>query len=284
MLNSYAMNADPQSAVLESKHFDAIKHLLYKICGIDLKPGKEALVHSRLTGRLRTLEMDDFDTYLDYVKSDTSRRELTMLVDAMTTNKTHFFREEAHFDYLCRDLLPQWKTQQHLRIWCAGCSSGEEPYTLAIALREAWPHIDAADVRILATDISDTVLDDARAALYREDQISDVPTSLLQKYFTRTPAAHAPVYNIDPSVRHMVKFAALNLIAPWPMQGPFDVIFCRNVMIYFDQETRERLIERYYKLLRPGGYFFIGHSESLTGLTHSFDYVQPAIYFRPPTS
>lgn len=262
---------------LTDAHFEKVKELLYRTCGIDLKPGKESLVKNRLAKRLRTLGMADFDAYLDYVVQDASRQELGILVDSMTTNKTSFFREMPHYDYLCQQLLPAWKTpRKQLRFWSAGCSTGEEPYSLAMLLREKLPDIDAMDVRILATDISYTVLDKARKGTFAE--VQDVPGAFVQKYFRRTGLNGNTTYQIDNRAGKLVHFAALNLMGLWPMKGPFDVIFCRNVMIYFDRPTRQRLVQRFYELLRPGGHLFIGHSESLTDQAHSFDYVQPATY------
>ena len=162
----------------------------------------------------------------------------------------------------------------------AGCSSGEEPYSIALLLREEIPDIDRWDVRILATDISSKILAIAREAVYAEQTVEDIPPQLLRKYFTciQTPGARA--YRVNENVRAMVRLGHLNLMEPWPMKGPFDVISCRNVMIYFDKATQQDLVQRFWKLLRPEGYLFIGHSESLTGSSHEFHYVQPAIYLK----
>ena len=263
-------------SLLKARHFEQVKKLLYEISGIDLKKGKEALVKARLDKRLRALGMDDYDTYLKYVEQDQSGSEIIQLVDALTTNKTSFFREIQHFDFLQRELLPRWRGRP-LRFWSAACSSGEEPYSLALLLCQEIPDIGEQDVRILATDISDTALEKARQARYPEEGLKEVPPALRRQYFVQVQPG---IYQLDDSVRRLVRFARLNLMGRWPMRGPFDVIFCRNVMIYFNRETRRRLVHRFYRMIRPGGYLFIGHSESLTGFSHPYRYVQPAIYQR----
>lgn len=265
---------------LTEEDFSQIKRLLYEVCGIDLREGKEGLVKARLGKRLRALGMDTFDAYLDYVQKDETQEELSLLVDFMTTNKTSFFREAQHFEYLRQHLLPQWQERRRLRFWSAACSSGEEPFTLAMVLREGMPDFEQRDVRILATDISTRVLAIGRAGVYDQEQLEAVPAPLRQKYFTCVEIGPPRRYQIADSLKQRVHFARLNLMDPWPMQGPFDAIFCRNAMIYFDKQTKAELIERFYQLLTPGGYLFIGHSESLTGFAHSFHYVQPALYRR----
>jgi chemotaxis protein methyltransferase CheR len=265
---------------LKDAQFFKVKQLLYKVCGIDLKAGKEGLVKSRLSKRLRSLGIDSFEAYLDYVEKDEGQQELYTLVDAMTTNKTNFFREDRHFDFLAQQLLPQWKDRKQMRLWSAACSSGEEPFTLGMVLRENLPDIASMDVRILATDISNRVLAVARAGVYDQERIDEVPAQLRQKYFTCVETGSQKRYEIDSSLKSLVRFARLNLMDRWPIRGPFDVIFCRNVMIYFDKKTQAKLIGRFYDLLRPGGHLFVGHAESLTGISHSFRYVQPALYVR----
>jgi chemotaxis protein methyltransferase CheR len=272
---------DLMSVELSDAQFEEIRKMLYKMCGIDLHPGKEALVKARLTKRLRLLELSDFRSYMNYLESDDSGRELAEMIDSLTTNKTSFFRESQHFDYLCNVILPKLNpTRDGIRIWSAGCSSGEEPFTLGIALCEALPHIKDVDVRILATDISTRVLTKAREATYSYDVVRDLPMGILSKYFKPIPARPRPNYQVNQDVRDMVHFARLNLMGSWPMKGPFDAIFCRNVMIYFDKPTQQALIHRYWEKLKPGGHLFVGHSESLTASSHEYRYVQPAVYQR----
>jgi chemotaxis protein methyltransferase CheR len=264
---------------LTPEQFAQIRRLLYRACGIALRPGKESLVRARLTKRLAALGLESFDAYLASLDRDTSGRELVTMIDVLTTNKTGFFREVQHFDYVRQRLVPQLrKVQRPLRFWSAGCSSGEEPYTLAIVLREAFPDVDRWDMRILATDISTRVLAVARQAVYEVDTLRDLPSKILQGYFTRVRQQPTPAYQVKEPVRAMVHLARLNLMGKWPMAGPFEVIFCRNVMIYFDKRTQEWLVQRFWDLLAPGGYLFIGHSESLTAGAHAFHYIQPAIY------
>lgn len=264
--------------VLGATHFAQIKTWLYEVSGIDLKPGKENLVKNRLTNRLRALGLRDFDDYLLYIERDTSHREMAILIDSMTTNKTSFFRETPHFEYITKTLLPTWSEQPSLRLWSAGCSSGEEPYSLAMLLLAKMA--TASTARILATDISDSILEAARKGIYRQDQVADVPANYKKKYLQSDAQGENPLFSVTAPVRSLVRFASLNLMASWPMKGPFDLILCRNVMIYFDRPTQERLINRYYEMLAPGGHLFIGHSESLSSIQHPFEYIQPAVYRR----
>jgi chemotaxis protein methyltransferase CheR len=264
---------------LTSAQFARITHLLHEHAGIRMREGKEGLVRARLTKRLRALGLTDFDAYLTHVEREPSRREFAEMIDALTTNKTSFLREVAHFDFLREQVFPQ--LHGPVRIWSAGCSSGEEPYTLAMLCQEAFRESAARDVRILATDISHRVLSAATTGAYPAEQMSDVPAPWLKQYWTRkTDPSGRELFEAQPSLRKLVSFAKLNLMEPWPMQGPFDAILCRNVMIYFDKATQQQLVQRYWGLLRPGGHLFVGHSESLTGLTHQFRYVMPAVYVK----
>lgn len=224
--------------------------------------------------RLRALGMESFDAYIHFIESEAGRHELEMMVDVMTTNKTSFFREPAHFEYLSKHLLPDVRSSR-MRFWTAACSSGEEPYSLAIFIREAIPDIDRKDVKILATDISTRMLEKAKRAVYTQEALREVPGFLVQKYFSKTSESE---YRVKNAVLDMVHLARLNLIDKWPMKGPFDVIFCRNVMIYFDRPTQQRLINRFWNYLEPGGYLFVGHSEGLSAISHKFHYVRPAVY------
>jgi chemotaxis protein methyltransferase CheR len=277
-MTSAAPKASPIRLALSTAQFEQVRRIVYEKCGINLTTGKEELVKSRLVKRLQALDLDSIGEYLQFVKNDLSGKELAQMLDVLTTNKTYFYRESAHFDYLCQEILPNLR-QPKLRIWSAGCSSGEEPYTVGALLREHLKNIDRYDVRILATDLSMRVLEKAKAATYAAEAFNEMPPALLQKYFTRV-SANPHSYRVKDNVRKLVTFARLNLLADWPMRGPFDVIFCRNVMIYFDLPTRDRLVNRYYRLLAPGGHLFIGHSESLNGINHQYKYVQPAAYMK----
>jgi len=261
---------------LNDKQFRTISDLVYRHCGINLKDGKEALVKARLMKRFRAIGMDSVGSYLELIESKAGDHELDQMIDAMTTNKTSFFREIEHFRYLRETVLPQFK-EPRMRFWSAACSSGEEPYSLAMLLREHLSDIDRRDVLILATDISRRMLEKGAKALYSEDTLKDLPSSYLQKYFVKSRNA-ACVYQVADNVRTMVRLARLNLMDSWPMKGPFHVIFCRNVMIYFDRATQQQLINRFWELLEPGGYLFVGHSEGLSAITHKFKYLRPATY------
>jgi chemotaxis protein methyltransferase CheR len=260
--------------------FRQVSELMHRISGIHLHSGKRELVRARLTTRMRELRLADFDSYLSLLSTDRDGRELACLVDLLTTNKTSFFREPQHFHVLRERVLPELGPRAGpLRVWSAGCSTGEEPYSLALALNSELGSSD--DARILATDISARVLEIARHGVYPEDALRDVPPALRQAGFHCVSGRPPRSYVVAESIRSMVHFARLNLVGEWPMRGPFDLICCRNVMIYFARPTQQRLVERFFQLLVPGGYFFAGHSESFAGLEHGFQYVQPAVYRRP---
>ncbi len=261
---------------LTDAQFHKVSDLVYRHSGINLKNGKEALVRARLMKRFRVLGMDSVDAYLDFVNTRAGEDELTRMIDVMTTNKTSFYREFAHFQYLQDVVLPQLKTKR-IRFWSAACSSGEEPYSIAMTLKEHLTDIERKDMLILATDISTRMLEKAQQAIYPKETLKDVPTSYLQKYFVRMPDA-GDTYQVHASVRSLVRLAGLNLMNSWPMKGPFNVIFCRNVMIYFDRNTQEQLINRFWEILEPGGHLFVGHSEGLSSISHKFKYIRPATY------
>jgi chemotaxis protein methyltransferase CheR len=264
---------------LSAEQFQAVSELLHDVCGINLHRGKHELVRARLSSRLRELQLDDFGSYFDMVAADPSGRELARLIDVLTTNKTSFFREPRHFDVLRQRVVPELHSPgQPLRVWSAGCSSGEEPYSLAMVLDAELG--GRADVRILATDISARMLSLARAGSYPEDAVQSVPAEYRRTAFRCTGAPPHRAWVVRERLRSSVRFAQLNLAAEWPMRGPFALICCRNVMIYFTRAMQQRLIERFWTMLVPGGYLFAGHSESLAGLDHGFEYVQPAVYRR----
>ena len=262
--------------LLSAENFRRITAMLHEHAGIRMREGKEGLVRARLAKRLRALGLPDFDAYLAHVEADASRREFAEMVDALTTNKTSFYREAAHFTFLREVALPACPGP--IRIWSAGCSSGEEPYTLAMLLHETLDARALGSAKILATDISHRVLATAKAGTYPLDLLRDVPPALRQRFWSTDGTAGHEQCVAGPDLKRLITFAKLNLMEAWPMRGPFDAILCRNVMIYFDKATQQQLVERYWQLLRPGGHLFVGHSESLTGLTHRFTYVQPAVY------
>ncbi len=264
---------------LKKAQFQKISQLVYQLAGINLHSGKQELVKARLTKRLRALGLKSFDAYMDYLKHDHPDGELATMIEVMTTNKTSFLREPQHFDYLCRKVVPELRDRK-IRVWSAGCSSGEEPYSTAIMLNESIRDLALWDLRILATDLSTRMLAWARRGIYDASHLQDVSPLLISKYFTCVERNPARRYQIIPTLRHHVQFARLNLMGEWPMRFPFDVIFCRNVMIYFDKSSQERLVNRFWNMLKPGGHLFIGHSESLAGSLHRFRYLEPAIYVK----
>ena len=267
---------------LTDRQFNAISKLVKELCGINLHDGKKELVKARLTKRLREVGIESFSRYIEFIGTDAGQAEILSMLDALSTNLTYFFRESEHFDLLRRQAVPEMMrrhAQDHkLRIWSAGCSSGEEPYSLAIVMSEVVRDFLTWDVQILATDLSRRMLDIAHRGVYGRDRFRDTPPKTIFENFTRLEGREPKQYEVNGPLRRIVTFARLNLMEPWPMRGPFDVIFCRNVMIYFDKPTQNRLVERFWDLLVPGGVLFIGHSESLSGVRNRFTYVQPTVY------
>ncbi len=269
-------------AELNESQFNRISDLVKKLCGINLHDGKKELVKARLSKRLRTLGMHSFEQYMDLIGSDSGAGEVSAMLDALSTNLTYFFREGKHFEFLRQQVVPdlvrQHQQDRQLRIWSAGCSSGEEPYSLGITLAEAVHDLPLWDAKILATDLSTRVLAMARRGVYAQERFRETPPRLVGEFFNLIQARPERLHEVKDSIKRMVSFARLNLMERWPMKGPFDVIFCRNVMIYFDKATQGQLVDRFWSILAPGGYLFIGHSESLTGVQHKFRYVLPTIY------
>jgi chemotaxis protein methyltransferase CheR len=270
----------PGEVPMTTAEFEKICALLFEQSAIVLKEGKEGLVRSRLAKHVRRLGLKSYTDYLAAVDADQSGRERSDMIDSLTTNKTSFYREGAHFEYLQDSVFPKLLGgRERVRIWSAGCSSGEEPYTLSMLLHEMARDVARRDVRILATDLSSKVLGMAREAIYPETAISELPWDCAN-YFTRVDRDGQPLLRVRDDVRSLIKFARLNLMETWPMEKGFQVIMCRNVMIYFDKEVQARLVNRFWDLLAPGGHLFVGHSESLTSLKHRFTYVQPAVYVK----
>jgi len=260
--------------------FAEFRSLIYRLSGIALGEGKEGLVRSRISKRMRLLGLQDYDAYLDQLLSDPSGEEIIHLLDVISTNVTSFFREESHFQVLSEFARRGiGEKRSRLRLWSAACSTGEEPYSMAMSLLEA-SEGRLVDLKILATDLSTRALDRARAGLYGAERTACIPGDLRSRYFLRD-ARHPSMLRVGPDLRRTVSFARLNLAeVPFPMSGPFDVVFCRNVMIYFDSAVRRRLLEQIHHLLRPGGYLFVGHSESLSGLAAGFKTVQASVYVK----
>lgn len=257
-----------------------IVRLVYERSGITLHAGKKALIVARLQKRLRTGGFTSFSDYLRAVEADASGAELCGLLDAIATNHTSFFREEQHFKILESRVLPPLvaRAAHPIRVWSAACSTGEEPTTLAITLFENVP--DRSRVRLLASDLSTKALATARAGVYRLDRVSTVPKDLLRKYFERGMKEQEGLARVSPVIRSAVEYRQLNLLEIGDLNERFDVIFCRNVMIYFDRDVQQRVVSMLERHLAPGGYLFISHSESLNGISHGLRWIAPAAYQR----
>ncbi len=264
--------------------FRRFSALVYKTCGISLNEGKKELVRARLGKRLRQTGHRNFRNYYKFVTDGTSADELVRFVDSICTNTTSFFREQKHFDFLKQEVFPGYladkngKGPRRLRLWSAGCSSGEEPYSLAIWLSEYFGNTPGFDVKILATDISSKVLALAERAVYRAERVVNMPKLLLRKYFQRGHGSQEGYFRVKPLLRKMIEFKRFNFMERFTFRESFDLILCRNVMIYFDKTTQEALVNKFYDALRPRGYLFTGHSETLTGIEHRFTYVKPSVY------
>lgn len=263
---------------LTAKEFATISALARKQFGLELGMGKEQLAAARLGKLMRKRGFKAFRDYYRHVQSDPTGAALVELIDGLTTNHTSFFREPAHFDFLVQQVFSDQACRIPMRIWSAACSTGEEPYTIALAARE---HLGAQSPvlpAILATDISTRVLETARKGIYRTDRFQNGVAPWLRKHLLRGEGRSQGWYRMRPEILDMVQFRRVNLIEPLPDVGRFTVIFCRNVMIYFSRATQEQVVNRLAACLEPGGYLFVGHSESLTGIQHGLQQIQPAVY------
>jgi chemotaxis protein methyltransferase CheR len=268
---------------MSEKEFNLIRELVYERFGIHLSDQKKTLVTSRLQKLLWTHKFSSYEQYYEYVKKDQSGSALSDLVNKITTNHTFFNREKDHFDFFAKQALPEMIQRikdlgtNDLRIWCAGCSSGEEAYMLMMLIMEViGPAYSSWNAGLLATDISERALNTAKAGIYTTDRISTLPPALKHKYFK----SHGnDEWKVVDKVRKEVTFRRFNLMnTNFPFKGQFHLIFCRNVMIYFDQKTRAELVNRFAQFTVPGGYLFIGHSESLGRKGTAYEYVMPAVY------
>ena len=267
---------------MDAETFEDFCAFIYAESGITLKEGKQSLVSARIAKRMRATGCAVPRDYLDFVRQDETGHELVHMLDAISTNLTSFFRESTHFDDL-REALNEWraKGQLRFRLWCAAASTGEEPYSIAMTVVDTLGE-DASDTRILVTDISTHVLAQCREGRYAEDRLDTVTPVFKGRYFDRCADAAGTCYTVKNALRAIMTFKRLNLSAPpFPLRGPLDAVFCRNVMIYFDPRVRKRLIDEVYRLLKPGGYLIVGHSESLNSIPSHFKRVKPAVYRKP---
>ncbi len=274
---------------MSPKDFLLFQAMIYKESGIWLSEAKVALLTGRLSKRLRALGLRNFAKYYQLV--DTDEEERRTMLDAITTNETHFFREPGHFDFLEQHVFPRWRQEgaagqrpTRLRVWSAGCSSGEEPYLLAMLLLKHF-RVERWDLEVLATDISTRVLEKAREAVYPIEKMKDIPQEYLRAYMLKGRRDNKGVMKASPELLRVVRFARVNLHADsYPVQGPFDLILCRNVLIYFDQKSKEKVISGIVQHLSPSGLLFVGHSENLGGISPHLRTVAPTVYAPVPSA
>lgn len=283
-------NFTNQDTAMADTDFRRFRDLIYEECGINLISAKKTMLTSRLRKRLLALDMNSFGQYYNYVSSAKGRTsELVHMLDVVSTNKTDFFRELKHFEYLTREALPsmvrhgQWKSSRRLNVWSAGCSTGEEPYTIAMVLADFASKNHGQDFSILATDISVRVLETGKKGIYPESAVESVPSDMKYRYIMRGKGEMAGCCRVVPELRTRIQFGRINLNKgrDFGIRIRMDIIFCRNVIIYFDRETQKRLFDKFYSQLVPGGYLFIGHSETLNGINDRFESLAVATYRKP---
>jgi len=273
--------AQPPGASMADDAFRFLGRLVHERTGIMVRPEKRQMLCSRLEKRVRALGLSGFADYCDYLESDLGPVEIAELVNAVTTNLTHFFRERHHFDHLAKHALPavmrrlDAERSRRLRIWSAGCSTGQEPYSLAMTLLAQVSGVQSWDARILATDIDSSVIDHAITGQYSADQADGVPESYRKRFCRRL---RDDALEMAEDLRRYIAFKPLNLVEPWPVSGPFQIIFCRNVVIYFDKPTQATLFDRFANLMPIGGWLYIGHSESLFKVTERLRLIGNTIY------
>ncbi len=267
--------------VLTDADFNTIRKLVYDHTGINLSSGKKDMIYSRLTRRLRQLGLSQFKEYLALLDDEHSD-EIGNFINSVTTNLTSFFREMHHFEHLKNELLPLLMRiradERQIRIWSAGCSTGEEPYSIAMTVKETIPDSAGWDVRILATDLDTNVLETASRGVYAEDRLNGVPKDKLKRWFKRGKGATAGKVRIHQDLRDMIIFKQLNLMQKWPIKPGVDILFCRNVVIYFDKPTQKVLFDRYANILADHGRMLIGHSETLYNVCDRFDLLGHTVY------
>lgn len=267
---------------ITQNEFHLIQGLLYEKAGITLSEQKQSLIVSRLSKRISELALPSFQAYYDLVVGGNDSQELTQMLDLMSTNKTDFFREPGHFEFLKDQVIPTLIQDKQLRIWSSASSTGEEPYSIAMTIVDAIPDLRQWSCKILASDLSTRVLAKASRGVYEDERISDLSPEMVQRHFLRGKGPQGGFVKVKPCVGDLVTFRRINLMdKSFPIRNPLDLIFCRNVMIYFDRPTQASLMAKFFRYLKPGGYLFIGHSESLQWIDHPFAYVAPTIYQKP---
>jgi chemotaxis protein methyltransferase CheR len=272
--------APGQGERIRQSEFREVQALARDLFGLDLREGKEALVGARLSKRMRELGLDSVSQYLAMVRSDRSGLELAGLIDALTTNFTSFLREARHFQLLRELIVPQ-VVKRPVSIWSAGCSTGEEPYSILFTVLDGAGDGGAQRLSLLASDISTRVLRAAQLGVYPEGRLHEIPEPWRRRFFQRGVGEQKGFVRVRPELRSRVRFERINLMEPFSTLDRQTVIFCRNVMIYFDKPTQENLVQRFAAQLEAGGYLFIGHSEGLMGIRHELEYIMPAVYRKP---
>lgn len=269
---------------ISDEEFNLFRKMIYQEAGINLTDMKRALLQARITRRCRELSINSFRAYYDYLR-DNYESEKFHFINAITTNKTEFFREKRHFEFMNEVVLPEFENsgRRELKIWSSACSTGEEPYTIAITLMEYFKNRKKPDIKILATDIDTNVLETARNGVYRKELLGDVEGDLLKRYFYRGTGDKEGTFKVKESLSELIHFRRLNLMdSSYPMKGTFAVIFCRNVIIYFDKETQKRVFKTMHRYLDEDGYLFLGHSENITSITRDYRIIGSTIYSKAP--
>ncbi len=276
------MNISMHLASLSDKEFKILSNYIQINYGIKMPPQKKIVLQGRLQKRLKKLDIPDFKTYCDFVFSKEGGNEIIHMMDVVSTNKTDFYREPTHFEFLEKELLPMLNNNSSrtmLKIWSAGCSSGEEPYTLAIVLNEFKIKHPGFDFHILATDISTQMLQNGANGIYKEERIDIVPLNLKKKYFLKSKDQNNPMVRVVKPLRDKVVFKRLNFMdSTYQINDNFDIIFCRNALIYFERENQEKVINKLCQKLKPEGYFLLGHSESITNMKVPLNSIKPTIF------
>ncbi len=276
-------NGSAREFAFTDRDFNCLRQLVGERTGIVLSDAKKDMVYSRLARRLRKLQLDNFASYCSLIHDEAGNaEEMVQLTNAITTNLTSFFREPHHFDFLRQQALPDLRQRnagsKRLRIWSSACSTGEEPYSIAIALRQVMSDLRGWDARILATDLDTNVLETAQRGVYKDERIEGLDREVCRRWFLKGRNGQAGMVRARDELRELITFRQLNLMHDWPFKGPFDAVFCRNVVIYFNRDTQRRLIDRIADHMAPGGYLFMGHSEALHKISSRFRLIGKTIY------
>lgn len=281
-LNTQTENMNTQDREFEfnQSDFDFLADLVFEKTGIHLAPHKKNMVYSRIARRIRKLELNNFAEYCNFITSEKGGTEIMDFINAVTTNLTHFFRENHHFEHLTKTAIPEIleknSKNKRLRIWSAGCSSGMEPYSIAMTLRSAFRDVDSWDAKILATDIDTNMLERGASGIYPSEEYDNIPERFKNEFVKLNQQKDEMV--MSDKLKKLIHFKRLNFIEPWPVRGPFDIIFCRNVVIYFKKETQKIIFNQFANVLKTGQYLYIGHSENLHGVSDRFQLIGKTIY------